>query len=466
MMLRVRAVACAAFLLGLLGLLAACGAPSRPETVRAAPIPDSCRIQLGPAPPPSGDAPRAPKPPPIISRSTIVVHAEVPLATVKQGLESKVPTRVAEEKDHDIGIAGRLEYTVDRGAFAASVQGDAIVVEAPLVAHVRACAKGSCYAGCDPELRVAARVPMRLTPEFRFRGSHVTLAVTRGCELRAMGGLVRVDVTPVIEDRLAHETRRIEASIDHELPDLRPEAERIWGELGKARPLALGSCVVLAPEGLVQGPAAGAGANARLRFGLLARPELRVRCGEPPPAPPLPPLGDDPKLPAEGEIDLAIVLPPEAAAIALGGGEPFELGGGARARLDGATGTIRALGVSLRGDVCGGAGMTASDVAWTSDGRALRLLGVAPLAGESERLTAAGVDPTRLVAAIGHAPIALPLAPDQIATTLPELARGLSDDRVTVAATAEGARPVAAGLRGDDFLAVIRVRAAATLTAR
>lgn len=460
MKLRAPAVASA------LVVLAACGGPARPDASPATPVADSCRIQLGVAPPPVGDAPQAPRPPLLIARSLLVVHAEVPLATVKQGLEAKVPTRVAEERDHDIGIAGRLEYTVDRGAFRATVQGDSIVVEAPLVAHVRACAKGSCYAGCDPELRIAARVPMRLGPDYRFGGSRVTLAVTRGCELRALGGLVKIDVTPIVEERLAHETRRIEASIDRELPDLRPEAERIWGELGKARPLPLGACVVLAPEGLVQGPPAGAAGNARLRFGLLARPELRVRCGEAPPVSPLPPLGDDPKLAPEGDVDLALVLPPEAPAIALGGGEPFELERVGRARLDGATGTMRALAVALRGDVCGGAAMTASGVAWTEDGRALRLIGVAPLAGEGERLAAAGVDPARVAAAMGRAPIALPLAPDQIATTVPELARSLSDDRVTIAATAHDARPVGSGLRGDDVLAVVRVRASATITAR
>jgi Domain of unknown function (DUF4403) len=449
-------------------LLAACGGAGHPDgAASAAPLVDSCRIQLGAAPPPPADAPRAHRAPPAVVRSTIVVHAEVPLSIVKQGLEAKVPTRVAEERDHDIGMAGRLEYTVDRGAFNATVQGDSIVVDAPLVAHVRACAKGSCYASCDPELRVSARVPMHLGPDYRFHGVHVGLAVTRGCDLRAMGGLVRVDVTPVIEDRLGHERARIEQQIEHDLPDLRPEAERIWGELGKARPLALGSCVVLAPEGLVQGPAEGAiGGSARLLFGLLARPELRVRCGDAPPTAPLPPLADDPRLGPEGQIDLALVLPPEAPAIAVSGGAPFELAGGMRARIDGANGTMRALGVTLRGDACGGAAVTAADVAWTSDGHALRLLGVAPLAGEGERLGAAGVDPARVVTAIGAASIALPLAPDQIATTLPALAQSLSDDRVAATATVRDAKPVGAGLRGDDLLALVRIHASVTLTAR
>ena len=402
----------------------------------------------------------------MIARSLLVVDAEVPLASVKQGLEAKVPTRVAEERDHDIGMAGRLEYTVDRGAFTTSVQGDLLVVDTPLVAHVRACAKGSCYAGCEPEAKVSAKVPLRLGPDYRFRGVHVTIAVTRGCELRVMGGLVRLDVTSMVQERLAHETRRIEASIEHELPDLRPEAERIWGELGKPRPLPLGACVVLGPEGLVQGPASGAGANARLRFGLLARPELRMRCGDVPRTLPLPPLGDDPRLPAEGEIDLALVLPPEAPAVALSGAEPFDIEGVGRARIDAATGTMRALGVSLRGDVCGGMNVQSPDVAWTDDGKALRLLGVTPLPGEAERVAAAGGDAARLAAAIGRVPIVLPLAPDQLTVSLPELARGLSDDKVAVAATVRDARPVGAGLRGDDVVAVVRLHGAATLTAR
>ncbi len=454
-------------LLAFAAWLVACGGRTAgPQAETAAPLVDTCRVSLGPAPA-MPDAPPPNPSPPAIARSSIIVTAELPLATVTRNLEAKVPTRVAEERDHDIGIAGRLEYTVDRGAFTASAQGDAIVVEAPLVAHVRACAKGSCYAGCDPEIHVAARVPLRLTPEYKLRGSHVTLTVTRGCELRVMGGLVRVDVTPIVQERLSHETRRIESSIDRELPDLRPEADRIWGELGKARPLALGACVVLAPEGLVQGPATGAGQTARLRFGLLARPEMRMRCGDAPRAIPLPPLADDPKLPVEGEIDLAIVLPPEAPAIALGGGAPFDLDlDGTRARIDGATGTMRALGVALRGDVCGGVNLRASDVAWSDDGRALRLLGVAALPGEAERLAAAHVDVAKVIAAVGRAPIVLPLSPDQLPASLPELARGLSDDQVTIAATVRDARPVGAGLRGEDVLAIMRVHGTVTLTAR
>jgi hypothetical protein len=442
---------------------AACG--GKPANV--APLEMTCRTTLPPRPASPSDS--AAKPAFAAARSTILIDAEVPLTIIKNGLEAKVGKRVAEERDHDLGIAGRLEYTVDRGPFAVSVQGDTLVVEAPMQAHARACAKGSCYAGCDPEARVTARVPLRLGADYKFRPSQVRIDVTRGCELRAVGGLVRLDLTPILQARLAQETKHVEAQIDAQLPNLRGEAERIWGELGKARPIALGACVVVAPSAMGQGPATqtGPGDHAHLRFALHARPEVRMRCGDAPAGglAPLPPLVDEGTLPPEGDVHLGVVLPPAAAGIALESADPVDLGG-ARARVSRASGVPSALALDLTGEACGAVALRASDAAWNDDGRSLHLAALAPLPGEAERLAAAGLDASALAKGLEHAPIVVPLAPDALRATIPDLARALQDDRVAVEATVSDAHAENAGIRGDDLVAVVKMRGNVTLRAK
>ncbi|MDB4998043.1 MAG: hypothetical protein JWM74_5475, partial [Myxococcaceae bacterium] len=316
----------------------------------------TCRVGLPPRPARAADAPPEPRPPIFLApRSTVIVNVDVPFKSLAEALDAKIARRVAEERDHDLGMAGRLQYVVDRGAFTAKVDGDALVIEAPLQAHVQACAKGSCYAGCDPEARAIVRVPLALSADYKFRPSSVHVDITRGCELRALGGLVRVDVTPIVEQRLAAETRRIESSIDSELPNLRPHAERVWSELGRARSLPLGACVVLAPDGVVQGPSVAVGDAARLRFGIYARPELRSRCGDVTAPPPLPPLKEDRALPAEADVHLGLVLAPEAPAIGLEGAA-LNLGT-AHARVAHASGPAAEMVVELTGETCGSIGV-------------------------------------------------------------------------------------------------------------
>lgn len=443
------------------------GLAAMPEMPSIPSIPETCNTRLAAA------APAAPAPAAGLARfeapkSTIVVHGELPLTSLRGTLEARVPRRLAEERDHDIGAAGRLEYTVDRGAFALRVEDGALVVEAPLRGEARACAKGRCYASCAPEAMATARVPLRLSADYKLKVSDLRVEVTRGCQVRALGGFLKIDVTPVLRSRLVQETPRIRASIDRELPDLGPQARRLWTELEKPRPLPLppGACVVLAPEAITQGPASGTAELARLRFGLVARPELRLTCGSAPPGRPMPPLRDDLALPTSGDVHLATVLAPESVARAIGGGPTvFDLGAG-RARARGATGDVAAgLGLDLVGEVCGDVAITSRGVAWR-DERTLRLAGVALAPGEPERLSAGGVDGAALVTGLETAPIAVPLSPEQMKELLPELARGLSDKSVTVEATIEGAKTGTAGVRGRDVVAVNVLRGSVALRAR
>lgn len=377
--------------------------------------------------------------------------------------------RVAEEHDHDIGVAGRLEYTVDRGPFTVRVEEATLVVESNLVGRAQACAKGRCYAGCAPEARVTAKVPLHLSADYKLRSSEVRIDVTKGCQVRALGGILTVDVTPVLRGALAQQSRNVQASIDRELPDFGAEAARLWTELGKTRPLPLGMCIALAPEAIAQGPAAGTADLARLRFGLLARPEVRVRCSGAPTASPtakLPPLRDDPALPAAGDVHLAIVLPEGAPARALLGAADVLDFDGRRARIANATGdAARGLVLELGGEVCGDVAMSASGLAW-SDAQSLHLTHATALGGDAESLAAAQLDASRIAAVVEHAPIALPIAVSALQGSLPELARGMSDDKVSVSATVSSAQPEAAGLRGAELVATALLRGSVTLRAK
>jgi hypothetical protein len=448
------------------------GAPPRDGRVSAPPAPlaETCAVQLPPRtagnelPPLPGTAPAF-----AAARSTLVVSVEVPLGGVRQALEAKVPRRVAEERDHDIGMAGRLEYTVDRGPFTLRVENDVLVVESMLQGRAQACAKGRCYAGCAPEARATARVPLRLGVDYKLRTSEVRIDVTRGCAVRALGGFLTVDVTPILQGALAAQSRSVQAAIDRELPDLRPQAARLWDELAKPKALPLGACVVLAPEEIVQGPASGTPELMRLRFGLLARPEVRMKCGDTPtparPVRPLPPLRDDRALTPLGDVRLAIVLPPEATARALEQGDPIDLGHG-RVRVRKASGDASSgLLLDLAGEACGEVAMSVSGVAW-SDSQSLHLTGTAIPAGDGARLSTAGLDGARLAKGIELAPIPLPIAVSALAALLPELASGLSDDRVSIAASVERAQPDVAGIRGPDLVAVALLHGAVTIRAK
>jgi hypothetical protein len=230
-------------------------------------------------------------------------------------------------------------------------------------------------------------------------------------------------------------------------------------EKPQSLPVGLGACVTLAPEELTQGPSSGTSDLARLRFGLLARPELQMHCLTPlSPARPLPPLRDDRALAAHGDVHLAIALPPEAPARAIERPDPVDLGAG-RARIDAASSDLATgIVVELKGEVCGQIAVTASGAAWATPPEALHLTGVSLVAGDAERLAAARVDGAALVRAIEHAPIAIPIAVSALPTVLPELASHLSDDRLTVAATVESAMPETAAVHGAEVLTVVVLR--------
>lgn len=369
------------------------------------------------------------------------------LTSLAQELDARVPRRVAEERNHGIGLAGHLNYVVDRGPFTIAAEGESLLVRTELHGHAEACANGRCYASCDPVAVATAAVPLRLTPAFRFSPSRVTVAFTRGCQVRALGGFVRIDVTQAIEGQLGPALRGVEKEIDARLPQPRPQAERLWKELSAPRPLPLGSCVVVNPRGIVQGPMTPLGATLRARFALVASPELRTRCGDAPSPTPLPPLAHDPRLPPEDDLVVTIVSPLASAMASLSPSDPFALDG-SRVRITrasaSAAGAALDVDLSVRGEACGDLAVR-TPLAWTDDGKGIRFT--------SPELATVP-------------PMATALSPEALRDVVPGLASSLSDPSIDVKATISDAKPIAAYARGDDLAATVRVRGTVDIAQR
>src|SRR5687768_2527690 len=109
-------------------VLASCSGGS--SRAAAAPAPQAsaadCALRLGPrsASPPAPQPASAADAPP----SRLIVHANLSLATLAAELERHVALRLAEGRGVEIGLAGVLDYSVDRGAFTLSIAGDHLVV--------------------------------------------------------------------------------------------------------------------------------------------------------------------------------------------------------------------------------------------------------------------------------------------------------------------------------------------------
>ena len=440
--------------------VAACSAGTAARSETSTAEGEACRFVLAPRKAPPERLPPANSPLGIGS-SRIVAHAEVALARIKNELEAKVDRRLADVRGASIGIAGIVNYTADRGPFSLSVERDALVVRTDVRAHAEACSRGSCYASCDPTAVARAEVPLKLGPGYRFAPSRVTASFTRGCKIRALGGFLTIDLTKTLENELASTLRRVQNDIDRQLPDFKPEAERIWTELSKARKVPLVGCVVVQPRGLVQGPVTGTRDALHLRFALRAAPELRTHCDEPPALRPLPPLEQDPTLPAEDEVMLGLVSPLSSVASAFEAVDRVDVGG-ARARVERAAvvsaGAAIDADLSLLGEVCGDVALRASP-AWSRDGRALELGSVKLAPGEKRRIAAASLEPGSIASAVGKAPrIGLLLDVERIDDVLPALAQSLSDESVDVSATVTRVRPAAAIAREEALVAWLAIR--------
>ena len=448
----------------LLALLAsgACkpSAPAAPAKPKAADVPRTCSVRL---PPRAGVLPTAAAAEPAPSTpSRAVVHVEVSLARIREELERAVAPRVADVRDQDIGVAGSLRYHADRGPFTLAVEGGEIVVRTPVRAHAEACAKGSCYASCDPEAVATARVPLALRADYTFSPSRVDVAFTRGCSLRALGGLLKIDVTPMVAARVRPSLARVEQEINARLPSPRPQVERLWAELARVRPLPLGACASPRPRGIVQGPMSGRGETLVGRFAVVAEPEIEAPCtATPTAAPPLPPLTQDPAMPDEDDLVVTMVTPLTRAAAGLEGDGPLEM----RARAVVKRADVRPSGagkalfdVELEGEVCGNVAVLAG-LAWAKGADHITLTQAELAPGERERLEAAKLDPDALpreLARVVDVPALLP--PSAVEALVPEIARGVSDASFALSAKVSKAEPRDVSVRGPSVAARVAVK--------
>lgn len=443
-----------------LGLALGCGpkqAPqSAPEVGSSAP---GCARPL----PPRSAAPSVaafPGPPPapfVVPPSQLVVNAELSLRNLEKELEPQVPKRVAEARGQDIGAAGSLNYSVDRDGFRASVEGEALRVTTLLHGHAEACAKGRCYASCDPEIQVTARVPLRLSPDYRFARPSVQADFVRGCSVRVLGGLLRVDVTPTLRAQIAPALRSVEDNLQKRLPDLRPQAERLFAELGKDHPLPLGLCLQTRPSAVAQGPVAPSAEIVPLRFSVTLTAELSRRCVEGPKAPSLPPLAQEPAMPRDANVLLGVVhdggmlgatMAPSPSGRSIAGANVTDAG---------------SIDLNLAGDLCGPIAFRGR-LGPAPDNQNVLFDALALSTDDARRVAQAGADPVALTKDLeGRVLLPVSVRPDDLRAALPALAAAASDDRFALSANVVAASLHSAGLRGPQLVSVARLNGSITV---
>lgn len=453
-----------------LALLSGCAGSSSPEPAVAAATPAApCSQTLVPRAAPRTGAPRtAVEPPQAIAPappSRLIVEARLPLARLTTELEQAVSQRLAEASGVRLGAAGVLRYSVDRGPFSLTGTGAQLVIETALQGSAEACSGSRCYASCEPRALARAEIPLWLSPDYRFERSQVSLQFTRGCKVRALGGLFSLDVTPLLKTALAPQLERVRREIDSRLPDLRAHAQRAWRQLSAPRSLPLAGCVVLAPVGLVQGPMTESAGVLQARFALLARPELRTDCSTPPASAPLPPLGADPSLPSEDQVTLGMEVPLTSLARA------FEAPA-VQTRLQVATATVRALGsgvsaeLELRGELCGSVALQA-EPAFSGEEGSITLTAGKLDPEESARVRAAGADPTTLARQLTQLPrLSPPIPLSLLRAAPPALASLLSDPELALSAQVSSLRAAGAAIRGEQLVAWVEARGSLLLEPR
>ena len=421
----------------------------------------ACAQRLAPRPVPRPAVQPAPETPAAAQPSRLVVHARLSLAKLAAELERNVEQRLAEGKGLRLGPAGVLDFSVDRGAFSVAIVGDQLLVETPVVGRAQACRGGSCYASCEPRALVRAEIPLWLDSDYHFGPSRVSLTFTNGCKVRALGGLLTIDVTRLLTSALAPRLERVGREIDGRLPDVRAEVDRGWRQLSTPRPLPIGGCLVVEPLGLVQGPVQQFGEVAHARFALLARPELRSDCGEPAATAPVPPLRTDPALPEEDVVTLGMELPLTSLARAFEAATPEA---GSRpsyhvvAAMTEAQGERVAAELELSGELCGDVTFQAQP-SFAGEGAELELTAGKLDAGESERVRAVGLDPETLARQLGRLPrLSAPLSLSMLRAAPPALAWLFADPSFSLAARVSSMRAAGAAARGQQLVAWVEAR--------
>jgi hypothetical protein len=450
--------------LALLGASLAACAGARPEPPHDA-AGRECAVQLPPRrqEPASSLTSAAVRTTPV---SQIVVHVQQKLAPIASMLEERVQRRLA-DGHFRIGPGGTVTYSAQRGALSLSVTRGAFVVETPVQAHAEACRGQSCYASCAPEAIVRAEVPLQLRPDYTFEPARVSLRFTRGCKVRALAGFLTIDVTGMLQNELDPQLAEVARQIDRQLPNLRPEAEKGWAQALAPRELPLGTCFVLQPQGVVQGPVEPSTETLHARFALLASPELRTRCGEPVPATSLPPLQSDMTLPSEGVVHFGMVTALSNLARGFEAAPPAAFRD-ERVRVSQAAVTAWGSDVrselTLAGGVCGTVTLDAR-LAFEGDAQFIGIAAPRWQREESARIADRELDPGELANALSKLPRVAPLlSASALQAAAPTLASALSRPPVSVSARVSSVRPGGALARGDELVAWLEARGSLLIT--
>jgi hypothetical protein len=248
-------------------------------------------------------------PPPELPVSVAELPIEVDLRGALAALETQVPRVVDETQEWTYVADGRLglKYRVERSPFAVAVKGSELQADFHARYAADACLRMArpwpfhkgyvCprVAGCGqkgepPTLALALRSTLSWRKDWRLASrSRYSLAFPTPCRVTVL----RYDVTQKLERALAGPLDAGLAQLDARVPeltDLRPQLERVWGQL--RAPLSLGSGVWLAlrPSAVRVTPPEGRGLKVGATLGVTVQPLLSVGAAPEVPPAPLPPL--------------------------------------------------------------------------------------------------------------------------------------------------------------------------------
>lgn len=184
-------------------------------------------------------------------------------------LAKEIPSRVAQDRNVDAGLAGRLSYRIDRSPFVASVSEGRLFITTQLQGHADLCkplGPLGCvgYAQCSPRALATASIPLSLGPSYRIGPASVSIRTTHPCEI---GGM---DATPRIQKEANAQARRIERRINGLLPSFAKDAQALWNAVGVHVPLGIDSRLRITPLLVVQGAPVQVGSRVTIPLGVRA----------------------------------------------------------------------------------------------------------------------------------------------------------------------------------------------------
>ncbi len=389
-------------------------APHRAPPTPAASPPIVCAVRI--------DEPTlpAPTPPalPEIPASEIVVGISLDTATLTRRLGEEVPPRVAQGRNVDAGVAGRLSFRIDRSPFSVAIRGRNLVISTQLDGQADLCkplGPLGCvhYAACSPRALATASIPLSLGPAYRPGPASVHIQVTRPCEI---GG---IDASAHMQREAHKQARRIEARVNALLPSFAKDAQALWNAMGVHVPLGIDSRLRINPSHVVEGPAHDDGSSLTIPLGVRADLRIEPRQGERDDPGPIPPPRFEPELPPAVQLHVPIEVDVAGIDASLSrsvrdvsdGAAPQILSVRSQPDADG----LRLL-LSVKGYSCGTVAFRATPVFDEGSGR-VRLSGVAPMASEVSRVGTIdrGLDLARIARAVeARASIPLPVDPSTI----------------------------------------------------